>query len=435
MKKIMILLLISSLFSCFPFSQNKLKKMIVELEKSNEDSFDEVFGKIKEYISKNLNYRNAEVILNSIHKSFPDRKYEFNDTQRDLIQLLRGLDDERIIKKYNKIFPTVSKNAQREIIFCLTQVNNPIAVNAVITLLNSTKSNPLDHLVFFGWNNDLKYGNLIFPEILDLLSVDNYQYDILYLLYLYISNSKISDIDISSKNSLIIDVLNQYDKKIEILNLDKNQTNWYYTEEYTQVRSGKSLILDILGYINSNKNKEVLKANLHSDDPRIIYFAAQSLLKNEIDVKNEYLERIAKDNEMRKWLFSYFKNNNRNIFTDESYFSQEKLAISDMINWLIYPTELASAPDDIVLEKVITVTKDDGVYDFYLFKFIKYPPHWSAENGWVAGVSGPFKRDDYPTIDGAGYTFSAFSSWDSKTPDEHFEEITGIILKMNKEKI
>lgn len=431
MKKFILVLLTTSILGCFPFSNNKMERMISDLENSNSETFDKEYQKIQKYMARHLNYNNASTILNSINNDFPKREFDFNDTQQDLIQLLRGLNDERIITRYEEIFSTVSGNAQREIIFCLTQINSPKSVKTVLDLLETTRSQPLDFIVFYGWNETLNYGELIFPDILDCLDVRNYQYDILSLLYSYLSNSVISaDVLINSRDKFLA-VLNQYDKEIETLNLNKDLINWNYTEEYLEVRSCKALLLDIMGYLISDEYEQILKVNLNSDDPRFIYFAAQSLLRNDIFVNKKYFERIAEDDEMRKWLFSFLKENKSLQFIDKSYFSQEELAKSDMVNWLIYPTELASAPDEIILEKIFTETTKEGEVDFYIFKFKKNPPHWAAKKGWMAGVSGPFNKRDVPTIEGSGYTFSSFSSWESQTVDELLEEITGISSSKN----
>jgi hypothetical protein len=69
-----------------------------------------------------------------------------------------------------------------------------------------------------------------------------------------------------------------------------------------------------------------------------------------------------------------------------------------------------------------TLTKD-GIIDYYLFRFRTLAPHWAAKDGWIAGVSGPFRRKEEPTTNALGGTFSRFNAWDKKTPEEHVDDI------------
>jgi hypothetical protein len=96
-----------------------------------------------------------------------------------------------------------------------------------------------------------------------------------------------------------------------------------------------------------------------------------------------------------------------------------------MVDWLMYPTELNAVPDEIELMKVVTVDTGltDGIYDYYLFRFRTHEPHWAAKDGWMAGVSGPYLRKDEPTTESLGDTFSSFTKWDAKTPDEHVGDV------------
>ena len=73
-----------------------------------------------------------------------------------------------------------------------------------------------------------------------------------------------------------------------------------------------------------------------------------------------------------------------------------------------------------------------GILDYYVFRFRTYPPHWMAEDGWLAGVAGPFLRKDAPSTTAYGETFSTFEPWDSATPEEHVGEIHDIIARWHE---
>ena len=107
--------------------------------------------------------------------------------------------------------------------------------------------------------------------------------------------------------------------------------------------------------------------------------------------------------------------------------TQEAFAESEMVNWLIFPTELGRAPDKIELEAIVPRDTPSGAVQYYVFRFRTLPPHWAAKDGWLAGGAGPFLTKDGPTTEGGGDTFSTFTRWESKTTEEHARELTGVI--------
>jgi hypothetical protein len=109
----------------------------------------------------------------------------------------------------------------------------------------------------------------------------------------------------------------------------------------------------------------------------------------------------------------------------EEFRTQAALAESNMVNWLMFPTELGRAPDEIELMHVATMDTEDGLVDYYVFRFRTLELHWGAKDGWMAGVSGPFLQKDAPSTVAYGDTFSRFDPWDSKKPEEHLEAILG----------
>jgi hypothetical protein len=116
--------------------------------------------------------------------------------------------------------------------------------------------------------------------------------------------------------------------------------------------------------------------------------------------------------------------------------TQKALAESDMVRWLTFPTELGRAPDEIELMKVVSKNfgPPDGVLEWYLFRFRTNPPHWSAKDGWMSGVAGPFKKSESPSTTAYGDTFSTFTRWDSLTPEQHVEDVRKLLADWRKSK-
>jgi hypothetical protein len=118
------------------------------------------------------------------------------------------------------------------------------------------------------------------------------------------------------------------------------------------------------------------------------------------------------------------------LFPNE-FLNQPSLAEAAMVDWLLFPTELGRAPDEIRQLESVPLETDDGLADLYVFAFRTHPPHWLSDKDWVVGVAGPFLVSDQPTFEGLGATFSRFESLSEKPLDEHVEVLLGTIAGMS----
>jgi hypothetical protein len=191
------------------------------------------------------------------------------------------------------------------------------------------------------------------------------------------------------------------------------------------------LLLDLLGYLPADRVEKPLQKALEYKDPRLKHYALLSLLRLGKPVDKKHVEEVAGHAEMRNWLFIGLEKVGKSSFFPEKLRTQKAFAEADMVNWLVYPTELNRVPDDIELMRVVTVDTGlpDGIYDYYLFRFRTKEPHWAAKDGWIAGVSGPYLRKDQPTTKALGETFSSFTKWDAKRPDEHVGDLRELMAR------
>ena len=164
---------------------------------------------------------------------------------------------------------------------------------------------------------------------------------------------------------------------------------------------------------------------LQLEDPRLVMFAAISLLRQNVQIHPDVFVRVARSPETRAVLYGLLEAADHKSRFPAQYLNQAALAESDMVNWLIYPTELGRAPDEIDLVEVVRDLDggDNGRDEMYLFRFRTIPPHWAAENGWMVGWSGPYRHDAAPTTTSPGGTFSEFAEWASATREEHIGKI------------
>src|SRR5262249_58994960 len=119
-----------------------------------------------------------------------------------------------------------------------------------------------------------------------------------------------------------------------------------------------------------------------------------SLLRRDRGVDRAEGAEVAENAEARNFLSDGLKNLDRFPLYPPAQRTQAALAESDLVNWLIHPTELGRAPEAVELVQTIPFDTgtDAGWADYYLFRFRTDPPHWAARYGWLVGVSGPVLR-------------------------------------------
>jgi hypothetical protein len=195
--------------------------------------------------------------------------------------------------------------------------------------------------------------------------------------------------------------------------------------------AGFLILLFILGVINAFR--ATFSRNRKLD--KMIAPALTALKNDEAEAKDIIME-YAKNPITRNHLYQALKAENKADFFPSEFLSEEKIAESDMIKWLMHGNELGAAPTEIQLVAKLPVSQDDKNGSIYLFQFRINPPHWAADSGWMAGVSGPFWDDeDITDFELSSGTFSEFEPFDSRTYDEHVAYLkqkinaTGLVIR------
>ncbi|MEL6253319.1 MAG: hypothetical protein AAFR87_15010 [Bacteroidota bacterium] len=218
----------------------------------------------------------------------------------------------------------------------------------------------------------------------------------------------------------------RYQQKIrDMLKQEADYQQWIWDDTaYAEYRYQSGVLLDLMSHLKSKASTvELLASYTHFLDMRLKFFALKSLVEKKIAVSPYSFRAIAAEDETRELLFNLLEKYDMLDQFPKEYLNQEALSRSDMVNWLIYPTELARTPDDIELVEVFTFNYEDvGETEYYLWKFKSEAEAWK-EDGWMVGLSGPYVKKESPSTKSYGYTFSEFSKLEEKTPKEHFEYI------------
>jgi hypothetical protein len=197
-----------------------------------------------------------------------------------------------------------------------------------------------------------------------------------------------------------------------------DKMEWKIDPDYSQIRHSAGLMLDLTGNLPIQQVENALRDGLSLTDQRLKMFAALSLLRQLRTVDPAELENIAASHETRIVFLEQLRTMKMEWLMPEAWSSPEMPAASELSRWIAHPMELGTPPEEIELMESFPSKAHGGRVDIYLFRFREFPKPWEPDQGWKAGIAGPFENGE-----SIGSPWSRFESWDSKTPEEHFLEL------------
>ena len=152
-------------------------------------------------------------------------------------------------------------------------------------------------------------------------------------------------------------------------------------------------------------------------------------LKNGENLMELDILPFAKNILTRQTTFELLNEYSKTELFPKEFLTIEKGAESNLANWLEFPTELDSCPDEMELVKKVTYNIESKNVYYYVFKFRINEPHWAAKDGWMSGVVGPYFDDSKP-YDFPSGTFSRLSKIDSVSSDDEAKWVHENIASM-----
>jgi hypothetical protein len=369
--------------------------------------------------------------LRAAARPYPFEKPEPGQVSADFVAVAASTPRPEYVPVVVELFDQFSAEARREAQTILAKLESRKAAEALMAIVRThAPTGKLPTLIIWPLLDKPRHADVFFPEILKYASSPKLSHEIYQLCLAYCEAGLLSTEDLAPFTDQVVESYAALAVKLGPAQREGGIA-WMWQDDYQESRHDAALLLDLFGYFRGDRVAGQLREALEYKDPRRKHFAVVSLLRLGKPVDKKHLGQIAGSAEMRRWLFIRLKELGKSSIYPEKFRTQAAFAEADMVNWLIYPTELDRAPDEIELMKIVSVDTGlkDGIYDYYLFRFRTKPPHWAAKDGWMAGVSGPYLRKDEPTTEALGETFSTFAKWDTKTPDEHVGNIRELTKK------
>jgi hypothetical protein len=413
-----------------------LDRLLEQLKSSSEKVRTAAANRLKEIQTENLNIsaQAGSKILRAAAQPAAFDKPDPAEISADLVDLLVGHPRPEYIPIVVRLFDRFSEPGRASALLLITQIESREAAEAYMKIFKTYgKSGKIVHAAAEPLKSKPRYPEIFFPELLNYATDPKLSFE-LYQLCLEYCEADLLKPEVLAP--FTDQVLESY--RIQARELWPGQKRegiaWMWEEQYLASRNEASMLLDLFGYFPPDKVVEELQRALRYRDPRLKFFGISSLLRLGKEVDTKSIESAAAYAEVRNYLFATLQKIGKENLFPKKYRTQEAFAESNMVDWLAHPAELARVPDEIELMKVVSMDLggQEGVCDYYVFRFRTLPPHEAAKEGWLAGVSGPFRQKETPTINALGHTFSAFEKWESKSPEEHLNRIRQLIEQQLK---
>jgi hypothetical protein len=416
-------------------SNLELRAIVRELGDPDTEHRKEAHKRLEALQKAGVSTSDGLFLLQAAKDKYPPEASGLSSTQMTLIQAASKHPDASYVPRVREIFSSLDPDAQTEALTLLAAINDKAAAYALLDVLEAAiASGSPPELRLAKLEKTLRFPAVYFPRILNSAKGPAV-WGVFSLCLAYAKAGAISP-EMLAKHALpLVEAYRPIHDKILPAQMHAG-LSWVWEDEYESVREDAALMLDVMAYFPAAEIEAVLTDATRLRDPRLAGFAATSLLRIGRDVDASVLRRVAESSEARSWLFDELKRlGKRQLFPSE-WATQPALAEAEMVRWLVYPTELGRAPDQIELMKVVSddYGPPDGVLEWYLFRFRTKPPHWSAKDGWMAGVAGPFRKADAPSTVAYGDTFSKFTRWGSLTPEQHVAEVRELMTDWRQRK-
>jgi hypothetical protein len=408
----------------------RLEELLDQLHDPAPRRREQALRRLRRRARNGLTSTEGLLVLKASSLPHPPRRAASDDTAVELIRAALQKPFPEYLPAIVARFSRWSRRARREALNLVMRIDDPRAAESVVEIVRRHGRNGGVPSLPLGQSaQQLQHADIYFPALLEFIDVPKLAFSIAALALGFAGEHLIDPAMLLPHADRFLQLLR---RRRDWLG-PRQETEgfaWMWEPSYHLRRWKAGVLLDLLGHLPTPAVEvELRRCLLEFTDPRLRMGVILSLLRHDAPVDPKTVAEIAASSECRKWLFDGLHKLERSKLFPRELRTQTALAESDLVNWLLHPTELGRPPDEIEFVQTVPfdTETDAGWADIFLFRFRTHPPHWAARDGWMAGVSGPFLRKDQPTVDALGDTFSAFTPWDRKSVAEHVDDVRELI--------
>ncbi len=240
-----------------------------------------------------------------------------------------------------------------------------------------------------------------------LKMTDEYQKGLIYAGLLHYRNQLDSKLTKEAKEVIAKYIDSQLERYLKTESLSEDELN------------NLEIACDVCKFFLTDKTPALLAEIMELGKNNIAYYALDSLLTSGKTVSKAVVERLARDLEYADLTYAILEKHSVTRLFPAELTDPVYLAKSNLVHWLVYPTELGKAPDEIEYIGCSAVKKEV----FHIFRYRSDSENLSDDlkNQWLIGWSS-----------NEGGTFSHFdkyADYEQKTTEKTVKYITKKLLK------
>lgn len=178
------------------------------------------------------------------------------------------------------------------------------------------------------------------------------------------------------------------------------------------------VVCDLAKYFANDTLISLLYDVLKLGKNHINYYALETLLEAGKTIPDGVVTALAKDLVYAGLTYSALQKHNALSDFPAELATPEYLAKSDLVHWLVYPTELGQEPDEI---EYLGKVKTDEEYSVFRFKSVSDTLSDDLKGQWLIGWSG----DEGGTFS----NFDLYADYEEKTVEKTLKKIKKKLLK------
>lgn len=401
--------------------KRKLTELLERVGSDDEQQRIRALGKLRREIKKGVSDDNARTVVRAavgpwIHE------IEWRSTDEAILDSFNSAPRAAIGSELLSIFPNLSPKGRRSATRLLAGSEEIECTRCWLELVRRyARTDFLPEVSEAAPNVETKAAaEALLPEVLDYIGVAPLTHEVLRIAYRALAKGLVDSDRLRPKLPQIA----VYASELRVF-LEEHQQDtgvrWMWTEDYISPRSIGGLVVDVLGRMQDRRVQDEISKWLSMRDPYLLTYAVLSQLRLGGAPLDQIVNKCASRPETRLILYKHLVELGcAEVFPSE-YCTQKHFSEAEMVRWLSFPTELNTVPDEIELMGVLKRRLPGQIY--FLWRFRTLAPGGHAEDGWMAGLSGPYRENDRPSAESPGDTFSSFKKWDEMTPMEHARKI------------
>ncbi len=233
--------------------------------------------------------------------------------------------------------------------------------------------------------------------------------------------------DEDQKAQLYAGMLHYKDKLVTLSDECKAMFSHHLADELTRLSiaplssvcaDNLEILVDVARYVPDDRLLDAVAKIADQAPANVTYFALDTLLYCGRELSPDAVVRVANDLSYAILLYNSLQEAGKPELIPAELNDPIYLAKSDLVHWLIYPTELGEVPDEI---EYIGETKSDGEL-FRIFRFRSDSDNLqeSAKGQWLLGWSG--------SEGGTFSNFDLYADYEKETPEKTVKYIKKKVL-------